>query len=1567
MSYINDIDILIYESINEIYIDIKNEKLTKIKSFGKDEYYLKIIEKYIDKNISKKKLKDILKNSEQITKISNIIDKYIIIYCILYFGIKLNLEQSIENVEEVFVSNVLNISSSNAFEQLTPIINSVIINSYKLYNNTFLIIDKNLTNLSDLPDDLIHVRKFIDEIGSEIINANFKKENKDRHHNAILMIIFREIYIKDDKNEIIKIFEEQNLKNAEFKYITIIDSKFEVIDYSTIESLLDVKEINYGLTKSLYELLLEFDNVDLHYVSSEKKINELFDKQLLVPITDEFLRYHKDSEKYEKIDGSQSTKIDPAEKSNKRNDTKLKYIVTKINKLTDYYMPGVDRREIDKILYQPMLNRKVVLYNDTEEVAIINKFMNMGRVNIENSEFFSDLKHMRQSPYINFKNYPTIGFQIKTNHYIDAIRYSNVEFLNNKGVIGSYNRPIELRPLSKGILSHVVGIAIPVSLFNNGQQIRCLSLKDFVDIRTVNQNGFEACNELLKDLLFNVEDTDKIMYWIFDIEKDKLITDKYQSVNDNNYESYLKTLLDNVYNKIALLTYEVLTNEINAASSNIYHLKKLINALQERFIKLNIREEYYAKIQKLLYYIKIPATTDDYDTSEDRIPGVTSPLIKIPYIPKLKEIDKVIEIMEEEHISAEDELLQNATCQHVVTFTKIMSLRDRDPSVFNQSLYEFIKKYSKINVEGEFICNSCSQLLDVKRFIADSFQGGVFTLNLSSSTQPLEELAKYEKFNKSIKNIDKIIEKVAYVVNMNNYVGNIPIVRLKRQELTKTTIDLIETTNELIRSNDPLIRKKTLDSAEKNYGINKQYTNYFLFKLDNEIFVYTSQDTDKYKKFKYNNILAYIILLMIIDITNNQIFFLNFDKNYNYLLFNKFGYSLFNNIYIRINSANDIEPIKNYKMLCYLLYYVAGMMVKFNIWYFDQPTKENKSFTKTGLEIIIHTVVHLLNTITEAFTNNRNNYLFDTISTRFFLKLNTQYNANDSKETLDKIEMMMSDKIDINNNKIRIRTGTQHPTYILEGKIETVIVAPKVYLYQYSMKLPIREFIESKFLLTSIQEKIMISYKTKLFEKFNLDGSKRTGVLTNEMIESYTEKDIQKLNEILYKRRNISFAKFNKLQNIREIKNDNKIKKEHKFIEKMRLGYKKYYNNTYDDIVKAFIDKFESIIGPNININNANIFLRENTYILDHNHLGQSVETKVVKDSVYKPNHEYFKQDVIILTRDKIDIFYNVIESNLLGYREKGKNYIDVRGTGKFVKINYSIENKLKYIGFDNKYINIQEYQKDDVFSKEKLTNKEIIDNIMRNRINGLKKLMEFSQKIIYQIKNKKNIQLIEKGMSELDKVRQKYSGQPKYNEQGMIKRELQINGDAEIVLNFQSKFKYINTTKENNKKILINWTILNDSVQHDNSKIYNFSEKFIDASYLIALQDNDHIIIFYLLSELSYLLDLNDDNYTKSNLVFLISNIINYCYGLFNKQLDHIEFRKFKYMIESEAEIISYDQTTDLQFNQTEEQQKEAKELNEDAQEEKDALDLEQDIPDEETDDDFTQDEFTKFEVRGD
>jgi hypothetical protein len=226
MSYVNEIDIIIYESINEIYKDIKNEKLLKLKTFGKEDLYLKLIEKYINNNESKKKLKDIIKNKDQINKILDIIDKYIIIYCILYFGVKFKLEENIKNLEAEYVSNVLNITSSNKFKQLSSSINSTIINSFKFFNNLILLIDK---NISDVQDELIIVKNFIDDIGSDIIRENFNKNNKDRSHNAILIIIFRNIYLKEDKFkvDILLVCENQNNSTME-----LIKNKFNNISQS---------------------------------------------------------------------------------------------------------------------------------------------------------------------------------------------------------------------------------------------------------------------------------------------------------------------------------------------------------------------------------------------------------------------------------------------------------------------------------------------------------------------------------------------------------------------------------------------------------------------------------------------------------------------------------------------------------------------------------------------------------------------------------------------------------------------------------------------------------------------------------------------------------------------------------------------------------------------------------------------------------------------------------------------------------------------------------------------------------------------------------------------------------------------------------------------------------------------------------------------------------------------------------------------------------------------------------------------------------------------------------------
>ena len=61
----------------------------------------------------------------------------------------------------------------------------------------------------------------------------------------------------------------------------------------------------------------------------------------------------------------------------------------------------------------------------------------------------------------------------------------------------------------------------------------------------------------------------------------------------------------------------------------------------------------------------------------------------------------------------------------------------------------------------------------------------------------------------------------------------------------------------------------------------------------------------------------------------------NYDKLVNFTIFDKFAISLFDGLQIRINNGNDVKSLSNYKLLCYIIYYFSGMIIKFNYWYTD--------------------------------------------------------------------------------------------------------------------------------------------------------------------------------------------------------------------------------------------------------------------------------------------------------------------------------------------------------------------------------------------------------------------------------------------------------------------------------------------------------------------------------------------------------------------------------------------------------------------------------------------------------
>ena len=82
---------------------------------------------------------------------------------------------------------------------------------------------------------------------------------------------------------------------------------------------------------------------------------------IIIPIVDDFLLYNKDNEKYEKQD-----KIE----TKKKQDTKIKYIINKINTVSDYYK---NPSEIKKLFYVPLQDRNAVLINSCEDIKIMSK------------------------------------------------------------------------------------------------------------------------------------------------------------------------------------------------------------------------------------------------------------------------------------------------------------------------------------------------------------------------------------------------------------------------------------------------------------------------------------------------------------------------------------------------------------------------------------------------------------------------------------------------------------------------------------------------------------------------------------------------------------------------------------------------------------------------------------------------------------------------------------------------------------------------------------------------------------------------------------------------------------------------------------------------------------------------------------------------------------------------------------------------------------------------------------------------------------------------------------------
>jgi hypothetical protein len=1046
--YISEIDDILDKTLDKFMyswiLDNKNKeiidyvKLIRELNFVKFQKEINVLLEYGISLISDKDISKFVSKVSNINLIKNLVLKYIGYYLFLFVGINYN------GKIESFNNNIIEISRTQANYKLridnffNTETNSNIIKITNLTNQFIEYIEKTINNKKKDNQKDINIsnelNEFIKSYGEEnidkIIELYKKEYSKNKviiQHNIIKIMIYLNLYKASEKKEIFNIIETTETSNGEFIFIDIVIPKSSFIDYNAIESILEPYELKTSLPETIYGLINDDHSENIiearkYFTDFDLKIQKLLDTHLIVPIVDDFLLYHKDNERYEKqLSGINDKK--------KKEDTKIKYIVNKINTVSDYYK---NQSEIKKLFYVPLANRNGVLVNTYEDLKIISKMKNIVKIDNENIDLLSDLINYRLYPYISFKEFKVNGFFFNPNTTTDAIRNCSINDIGKEKF-----DILQTRILSENMSVNIIGFAV----INTMDSIDCINTNTFVNISDETNNPLQAMKVLLENKIKNLnfknikEKTElkKNYYWLFDLKKQNYSVPYYDISPNMNPNDIVKILSAYLYDWVIECVINLIKEDINNT-----HPKLIIDYMNS-FDKFkhkfkDIENQQYSsninELEYLMYYVKSKKVDDIYDYREDEFPGLYGDVIKLPIVPKKKNPPiPVVKIKPDFKtlsgiISSSEQSIDidigvdtgdtnehiNGICQHNISWDKIGELKKQNDIRYSDLVYEFIQQYLEINPTQDFICKSCKSSINIKRYIQDGSFDNTTQTYVTFSVQvdaPLEDFPEYEKFKTSIKSLDKIIDRVSSIINFQGLFGSSYTNRSKRKNIIKDTLDIVIYHNLYLKKSSYLTNR---DKFIKLYGINKNISYLYIFELENNIFIYSSKDKDYYKSVKFNNIISYILILLVLEMNDTQIQSLSNDKICSYFIYKKIGHTLFENMNIIINKSNDIKPIKDYPILCYLIYIISCFITKYNLWADVISTETNVIDRKKNFLIIqksvINTVVEIFNSLLQVNAEElklKKIYLYEIFQNKYYFKLNDLFKDFNLVRKLDKM------------------------------------------------------------------------------------------------------------------------------------------------------------------------------------------------------------------------------------------------------------------------------------------------------------------------------------------------------------------------------------------------------------------------------------------------------------------------------------------------------------------------------------------------------------------------------------
>ena len=1528
--YINQIDNLFDGIINNFYIFLKEKKI--FERFSEDQNFVKYMNDIIDtiklfiQELNVKEIEDLINSKSHTKYIIEIIKRYCAFY--VYLGIAYYYKGN----RDLFITNI--VETSKNIKDSTFNIN----NFYNSENNSKIIV------MFSIIKDIIKLKehKTIERIkiiinndpikyGTTITLLNSIGEDyfekflfiEDNFHNIVKTLIFKQIYLLEEKNDIIKLLQETELDEAEYKYIDIVVSKEEkLIDFTFLQDLLKSETtrselFSYNMANEYYEFLEDNKkDKELNIIGNTKILDFLFSNKIFIPITEDFVRYHKNSEKYDK---------DITGELKERDATKIKYIINKINKVANMYSTIYEKNQKLKLdamnlFYKSLDYKDAVLYNDLEEVKIVNKLA--FSENTADLDYLVDLENMRYYAYLNYKDFSRDGFRLRSTLPVQGLRHTNIKHKNKT------NRKLELRVGHSDLPLNVIGIIYNKPLVINNKLIECNNNSNLVDIRTINKNGYSAMYKLMEENKMS----DKLHYWLFDSKLDKVKLEEYKNVSSLDTSKIIENILSELFKHFMDLERNIIYTKLEKLKpNNIYDTLKIIHNFQNKYkfttnIPINFEYDIFGK-----YFMKLKdKTIKIHEVKEKKI-------IKIPLTKLIKKKDEIILLGKKEEQIDLDSISAQPICLHYIKWIQLGKISRKNDEILNQAIFDFVKQYVKTNERNDYICKSCSEVLDLKKYVyegtyvaeLDTF----LTTNLAINSK-LETLPKYEKYTRTIRNIEKNIEKICYSMNLQYYIGNTPTIKLRRKMIIKDVIDMVLLHTAYLKTQP----KNRIETAVESYGIMKDFTNLFFFELKDDIFLTSSMDTDYYKQIKYNNILAYIILMLIADINTGQILSFKDDKFCNFFIFSQVRESVFGKLFLRLNDKEKIA-ISNIPLLGYVIFYFACILTNNYVWLWP---KNDKSQIISIQKVIINTVVDLMNTLIEANMSKDKNFQYELIVNRLMQKIkNTYMDTNVYKMLND----MIKQKVVIENNKysfinkkdkiLELKLGVLQLTLTKDKKtcdtkkdkidvlehemfnydIDVFTNCPDGRFHEWNFNngsivcslchTKYNDLIKEKGHGVGIVNKVRLLYLRKLANIHCISGDIHdidinTNICNkckiNVSTHEYKSDELFKLEKSLRKRSDMKAI--TQLDNIRKYFEKIENRREHdlKIMVVLNQRYDKFTEGKLSNYIDDFIDLLIKNVGTRIKIANKTLYLKDTLYIIRNDYTGNIIKNEIVILSsddkiMFKDNHFYYKRDVIYY-QDKIHgayVFYDALTKNYLGYTKDNKKFENYR-SNQYIEVIHSVRDMLLMIGLEHEYINVNHIinqrsnQKSNEKSKNELNHINIIKQLIRIRCNNLRQIIQRTNSIVEKINNATT----EKGNP--------------YNIE-----------EFKLVSEFRKSLRNFNTTDVENKTPIFKhlYTITNNASlkelpeKANSNIIINITNDMAETKILNKLNNTDSLLLFYYVYNLNKLVEYNEQPAIRTNLCYMIVKLIQYNYYNYYIPMENSQIRKFDAILSVDAPYI--------------------------------------------------------------